>query len=72
MRQNRHFQKMPWKQTQFNLCSIYGSEQYITGHLKDVTVSTISIKYNEKLSYRVQDRQTSYHVQHAAQAHHGH
>jgi len=45
--------KQPWKQTKVNLCSILGSEHYNKEHFKDFKISTISIKCNEKLGYKV-------------------
>jgi len=35
MRQNRHYKKIPWKQSQVNLCSIFGSQHYNSGLFED-------------------------------------
>jgi len=50
MKPNRHFQKISWKLTQVNLCSIFDLQHYKSGHFKDFKVSTISIKYNYSIS----------------------
>jgi len=53
MRQKRQYQKITWKLTQISLCSIFGSQHYSNGHFEDSMASTISIKCNEKHSYKV-------------------
>ena len=47
-------EKISWKQTQLNLCSIFGSQRYSGGHFKDFKASTISIKCNEKLCHTLE------------------
>jgi len=45
--------KLPWKQTQVNLCSIFGSQHYDSRHFEYFKVSAINIKCNENLNYNV-------------------